>query len=363
MVGVLGVGIVVFPHAAAYPLQQYKAWIVEMCVILAARFILAHYALDVIKSGKSAKPLLNVEAFLCALTGLGWGLSIYVFDTQSMDQLFFIRLMILAAAMAFVMSSMTMFVRNFLAYILGIGFTVILFILSHDYIQQRNILLVCTFLYLLIIIFLAIINNRRIRAATLDHIAVLRLTKELNESLEKERIFNESMSKLVITDELTGIFNRRGTLNSLDVEVARSKRFGRPLSILMIDIDLFKHVNDTYGHAIGDTVLRAVADSIQNTLRDTDMLGRIGGEEFVAILPELEKNGAMDAAERLRECIEKNQMCFIDSQIPITISIGISFYRTNDDSLMLLERADKALYVAKKNGRNRFEIESPPLNN
>lgn len=167
----------------------------------------------------------------------------------------------------------------------------------------------------------------------------------------KERLF--LLEELATHDGLTGIFNRRHWIDLAEREFARTGRSGRPLSLLMIDVDHFKDFNDTWGHAMGDTVLRTITDSIAALLRTSDIFGRVGGEEFAIALPETDAESAALIAERLRLAVASATFA---GSVPISISLGLSAVGADDQCLSsLLRRADRALYLAKENGRNRVE--------
>lgn len=167
-----------------------------------------------------------------------------------------------------------------------------------------------------------------------------------------------------ITDPLTGISNRRQMMTEGAQAFCRAQRYNRPLSVLMFDIDHFKQVNDTYGHSMGDVTLCLLAGLCQQMVREVDLLGRIGGEEFLIILPDTPLAGAIALAERLRQAIE-NTIISTDDPVPhrstfrITISIGIATYCQALPNLeALLDNADSALYQAKRSGRNRVAVQS-----
>ena len=162
---------------------------------------------------------------------------------------------------------------------------------------------------------------------------------------------------LTITDELTGMYNRRHFENTFEREFMRSKRYGSKLSIAIIDIDLFKKINDTYGHLAGDYILSEVGFMISDNFRKTDMAFRYGGEEFVVILTETDANQAFIPLERLRKSIEENSFEKDGKNIKVTISIGISSdIEGSDTTDEFFEKADKALYEAKNSGRNKTVI-------
>ncbi|MEI7843834.1 MAG: sensor domain-containing diguanylate cyclase [Gallionellaceae bacterium] len=156
-------------------------------------------------------------------------------------------------------------------------------------------------------------------------------------------------------DYLTSLNNRRHFMHLAEVELSRSVRYKNSLSLFMMDIDFFKKVNDTYGHKAGDTVLIKLAEICRKTLREVDIVGRIGGEEFAVLLPETDKVMAVEVGERLRANIESTEVT-IESGLPInfTVSIGVTSLKAKDPHLdMLLSLADKALYEAKESGRNK----------
>jgi diguanylate cyclase (GGDEF)-like protein/PAS domain S-box-containing protein len=170
---------------------------------------------------------------------------------------------------------------------------------------------------------------------------------------ERKRM-EEELRLLAFTDSLTGVNNRRRFLDLARNELSRVARNARPYCFLILDIDHFKDVNDTYGHEYGDHVLKKLAAVCLRELRGTDIFGRIGGEEFAAVLIETAPAKAMEVAERLRESVANEPVERNGQSIPITISIGIGFRRDADDTFhAIMRRADKALYAAKTQGRNR----------
>jgi diguanylate cyclase (GGDEF)-like protein/PAS domain S-box-containing protein len=165
------------------------------------------------------------------------------------------------------------------------------------------------------------------------------------------------LKRLVITDDLTGLFNQRYFYTQLTKEIERSKRHNRPLSMLLIDIDLFKDFNDTYGHWEGDFVLKKIGEILLKNVRDIDMPFRYGGEEFTVILPDTNYEDAIIVAERVRKSVAQNVFYpfTLDGQPDIvskTVSIGITEFREQDDMKSFVKRTDNALYQAKKQGRN-----------
>jgi len=163
----------------------------------------------------------------------------------------------------------------------------------------------------------------------------------------------ENLKRSANEDYLTGLYNRRKIARELSKELGRSERYGRSFSIILVDIDDFKETNDTYGHNSGDAVLIKFAGIINKAVRDSDLTGRWGGEEFLVICPETDMNGAIALAEKIRSVVESSE--FINTG-KITASFGVTAYSDDEDIRSLIKRADDALYTAKNNGKNRVEI-------
>jgi diguanylate cyclase (GGDEF)-like protein len=156
--------------------------------------------------------------------------------------------------------------------------------------------------------------------------------------------------KLANADSLTGLFNRRKGWETLEFEITRAKRYDRPLSVIMLDIDHFKAINDKYGHVAGDGVLNEISKILQKNLRSTDILARWGGEEFIIISTETNLRNASQVAERLRLSIERDHLPKVDK---VTASFGVVEVEKEDDIASLMQRVDGRLYQAKASGRNR----------
>ena len=154
-------------------------------------------------------------------------------------------------------------------------------------------------------------------------------------------------------DPLTGLNNRFGLESVLDREIDLARRHETALSVLMIDADAFKAINDNYGHLVGDTALRTLADVIVRCMRDSDMVFRYGGEEFVVVLSNTAQPGAQNLAERIRGTTEQTAVAVERTKFNVTVSIGVATLAAGETQGVLLTRADQALYTAKRNGRNR----------
>lgn len=204
-----------------------------------------------------------------------------------------------------------------------------------DYDLALKISIAAIFLIILIIYW----NRKIIKANDLLKIA----KKDIEEK-------NKLLEKLSITDDLTKIYNRRKLDELLQNELNRCERFSHTFAVSILDIDYFKKINDTYGHQMGDKVLIEIAGILKTHIRKTDSVGRFGGEEFVIICPESDKNGTFELMENIRKSIADYDFQGIKN---VTASFGISLLRENDTVTSLLNRADKALYQAKTTGRNK----------
>jgi len=171
----------------------------------------------------------------------------------------------------------------------------------------------------------------------------------LKKEIKKRKILEKELKKLSISDSLTGIFNRYKIETSLKQQISYSKRHYTPLSIIFFDIDHFKKINDTYGHKTGDFVLKEMSKLVKNNLREYDIFGRWGGEEFIIILPNTTLSKATLVAEKLKNVIEKHKFKYIDH---LTCSFGVTEFITEDSLESFINRADTYMYEAKKRGRN-----------
>lgn len=191
----------------------------------------------------------------------------------------------------------------------------------------------------------------------------------VQEDVTEKKQLQEELEKLATTDALTGVYNRSHFLDCLNHELRRATRYRQTLSVLAFDLDHFKNVNDTYGHHGGDLALQGFTEVVQGELRESDFLGRLGGEEFSAVLVQTDEDGAQLLAERLRIAVERLQVSCDGKIIQFTVSIGVAEWNSKEsDTDELLKRADRALYAAKYAGRNQVKISKnedsvPPADN
>ncbi len=207
-------------------------------------------------------------------------------------------------------------------------------------------------------------NAPELLARVRTHLELKKTREELKAALYEQSRLIEKLEKLATTDPLTGIWNRRYLLSKAEYELDRAIRYQSPFSVLTIDLDKFKQINDLYGHALGDEVLIDVTKNILKLLRKVDCFGRMGGEEFAILLPETDILLAVNVAERIRQQIANLVFNTGDAVLQITSCIGVANYilgNKYETVDAILQRADKALYQAKKQGRDRvIAYESEP---
>ena len=183
--------------------------------------------------------------------------------------------------------------------------------------------------------------------------------RDLEQEVERRRELEDDLKRLANTDSLTGLLNRRQYLSLSNHEARRSSRSERPLTVCLFDLDHFKRINDEHGHDAGDAVLKAIAQAVSETVREIDIVGRYGGEEFTVTLPDTNMQAAGEVAERIREAIAGREVIYHGKPIHATATLGLAAVRDGEKTVeAALARADAALYRGKAAGRNRIERET-----
>lgn len=205
-----------------------------------------------------------------------------------------------------------------------------------------------------IVLFLFLLTSFIARSLLMQQELISReLEKHKNNLQGLVEMRTEQLEKLATIDDLTQTYNRRKFFELARYEIIRNERHQHPLSVIMIDIDHFKRVNDVHGHQAGDQTLQLFSSIITDIVRTTDIFGRIGGEEFALVLPETKKHAAKELAERIRQCIENTNFPNIKN---ITTSLGVTEFCQDDDFITIFSRADSAMYAAKESGRNKVVV-------
>jgi diguanylate cyclase (GGDEF)-like protein len=205
------------------------------------------------------------------------------------------------------------------------------------------------------------VQTRRLNAFEPAAITIFQtMAAQLSNAIANAKLYQE-VEQLAILDSLVGIYNRRHWFELTAREFYRAVRYQKPLSLILLDIDHFKQVNDTYGHPLGDEVLRSLSRICEKNIRTADLVGRYGGEEFLVVLPETDEVEAVQIAERLRLATEEMRVASKNEDVQVTISLGVATLVAEIDTNLeqLVKRADEALYQAKNSGRNRVVLSDP----
>jgi diguanylate cyclase (GGDEF)-like protein len=251
-------------------------------------------------------------------------------------------------------------------YLFHMSLDIIVILIVYFGIPNRLIFLIfTTILYSTSIIYLLLSSQTGISAAViftaifsllLVNVGGLYITRRMNLYKRKQFMISRELDKLASHDSLTGILNRRMFIELAEKELSRYKRYQNKFVLLIIDIDVFKNINDTYGHLEGDQVLKQLAEIVKNRMRSSDIFGRIGGDEFGIILIETSTDKVSDFTERIcKACRDSTTTTHDGKQIKFTVSVGMTETREDDNNLdLIMRRADIALYQAKQAGRDRF---------
>ncbi len=202
----------------------------------------------------------------------------------------------------------------------------------------------------------AILNDELEARVAIRTAELKRINEMLLAEIEERKRIEKQLHHLATTDPLTGAFNRRYFFELAEQEFDRSQRHSRGISIILFDVDHLKAINDTHGHIVGDQLLKTIAERFNSHLRQMDIFGRFGGDEFVILLPETNINQARQAAERLHKIVTSDPVETFRGKIPIQISIGVSSLENSDDMEKLLIKTDQALYEAKESGRDQVVV-------
>lgn len=186
--------------------------------------------------------------------------------------------------------------------------------------------------------------------------SILTMAQELEALINQLKEEKDKLENMAYTDPLTGLSNRRLFMEETKRLVELARRHGEPLSIIMLDVDNFKRINDEYGHDVGDIVLQKLAEVIKKNIRSSDVAARYGGEEFIVALPKTDERGALLVAERIRQDFKRTKVKLNSEEVGTTVSIGVASYGNGDDLDTLIKKADEALYEAKRSGKDRVVI-------
>ncbi len=309
------------------------------------------------------------QHFLHAIAGLAWGFSVFFFVRPGDVVAELVTYVFLVAVSASCVTALSPFRTAVLLFTVGVWIPpMVMMGMAGDVLHWQLLLGAMALLgvqnlfawlanrQLLEGIEQAVSNRRLNEALLLTRDELHRANRDLEAKNRELTGMTQRLRELAMHDDLTGSFNRRYLISQIEEEIAVCARHGLVATLLMLDLDHFKKINDEYGHLPGDAVLREVTEIVQSTLRDSDVFARYGGEEFVAILRMTGSDEAKALAERLRHKIALHVFQVFPERRQITVSIGVAEYQIGDSADTWLERADSALYQAKASGRDRVMV-------
>jgi len=340
----LTVVVVMVTHWTAQPLLPLMVWVVVTSGALVLRAVSAHLyiQLDAASRKRWYPWCYGAQWVGFIVTAVVWVLSLSMLGSGELDTLFHVRTIFVIAVLSLYVSAIGIDRWLYACFVLTmvVGFWLDLVIYYPQYLIDMPSTPVALALYGLFLLARSRSEQRRLHASIKAQMAQSLLLKELSAQANR--------------DALTGTNNRGHIESELRRLIKLEERRPKQLSVLLLDVDHFKRINDTHGHDAGDVVLRQLVQTAQHTLRDTDILGRWGGEEFLAILPDTDVTAAMEVAERLRLAMADMKLSSAVGQpFQITVSIGVAQHRAGETSDIVTKHADLALYVAKEEGRNR----------
>lgn len=350
-------------HWQAVARLNVAAWLICMFLVQLTRLALARRHLDPGASADTLHRRRLLRVVINVLNGAGWASIWFVLDTGRLDFLFMYRFGVLSAALGVTVNSLNVVLPVYLGFVTPlVTITAAYLFMDAAYLSasQRASIAIGVFVYVALLMATARSANRMSRRAFEQSFEREAALHEARASAERElalrerlQLANERLTVLASHDALTGLFNRRHLVDELERRVRTLARHQSGFAVVSLDVDHFKSVNDSLGHQVGDLVLKGAAREISARLRDIDIFGRWGGEEFLCILPHTSFAEAVACAERLRERLASVPLIESDTDMRVTASFGVAVCRAGEDIDALIARVDHALYGAKKTGRNR----------
>lgn len=370
LLGFLPVLLVAWAHWDAQPLNRLLYWSGGVLLVLVYRFAVAHtFLMQPQVQSARLRVWFVLEWFSAILMASAWVLSITLLGSGQVDTLFFLRLTCLVGLASFLLSALGIDLRLYASFmVITVGGTLVL--LHRDFphfVAEMPVVTTGLIVYGLMLLVRSRGEHRRAREWISARLAQRNLMEQLNRTILQEQATHETLraqslelehtnrqlNQLAIRDGLTGAYRRGHIEGELRRLVKGMQRKPAEFSVLLMDIDLFKRVNDLHGHAVGDEVLRRLSALMQKTLRGSDLFGRWGGEEFVVLMPESGIAEAVEAADRVRAAVHSMEFEGDGSRFRVTVSIGVAQLEPAETAETLIQRVDKALYAAKHAGRDR----------
>lgn len=377
LVGTFPVLLIIWSHWNAQPCSQLLLWAVLALLVLGYRMGVAHLYIGAqVQLQQRLRLWFWLEWLGSILLAAVWVAGISMIGTGQVDALFYLRLIFIIALVSFVLSALGVELRLYASFMLTAVLGTLWQLHAHyaSFVQELPMVYAAFVVYALMLLVRSRGEHRRTLEWVRARLTQRLLLDQLNQTIRQELLMHETLrikslelessnrklGELAIRDGLTGAFRRGHIENELRRLVKGLRRRPGDLSVQMLDLDFFKRVNDTHGHAAGDEVLRRVAAAVQDTVRGSDLFGRWGGEEFIVLLPDTTLAQALEAAERIRLAVHRLEFRGEEGAVfNITVSIGVAEYDGDESADTLAQRADKALYAAKRAGRNRVMAYEP----
>jgi diguanylate cyclase (GGDEF)-like protein len=349
------------------PNVQAAYWMLLMAIIFPLEYVSRHWLKPKSEVQNAFTGMVFVPILFAVFRGSGWGLGGYLFFEEQLEYEMFLAMLLCCVSVfgAALLSSYLLSAVLFIVCVLAPSIA----LLVQSAVPFFHVLGFAGMAYCGIAIGFAVLTNRMaLKAFRLNdkNIELIDALQESNRELEtKNQELNFAMSTIVeiaTRDELTGCYNRRYMMDSLRQELAVSQRDSRPFTFLLIDVDHFKKINDSYGHLVGDRVLAGIAQTLELTVRNMDTLARFGGEEFACMLPGTTAEDAAFLADRIRQAIASQSVAYNGAPLKVTVSIGVAQWLFDESIESVIHRADLGLYAAKAKGRNCVVTDnsSPP---
>lgn len=377
LVGFLPVFLIVWSHWNAQPPARLLLWAAAAWLTLGFRVVIAHLYLSEPQVQEArGRVWYWLEWLGSAGLALVWVGSLTMVGTGQIDPLFYLRLIFLVALVAFLLSALGIDTRLYASFmgILVVGVVLQLNLHYPTFVRELPVVNYAFGVYAVMLLVRSRGEQRRarewVRARLTQRLLLDQLNQTIRQELQMHEVLrmktleleqtNRKLNELATHDSLTGAFRRGHIEGELRRQVKALERHPGDFSVMLLDIDFFKRVNDLHGHAVGDEVLRKLAIQVQSTLRASDLFGRWGGEEFIVLMPGTGLMQAVEAAERVRAAL--HALVFVGEgggPFGITVSVGVAQLQAQESADLLTQRADKALYAAKHSGRDRVLAYEP----
>jgi len=356
VVGIPAVLTVVWMHWGHMADSLVLGWMGFMLAIMAVRLLLGWHWQSVQDDSAQWRKALDWRMLVSGVYGLGWGGSMLVLNTGNLDVLTAFKVGTLTAALGIMLNSMSVVFSVYLAFLVPCWLSLIVYIFfASGFLTPQDAMIcgVAVTIFGVVLIGSSFSIARLTRMFFLSKFGMDEALVETRASHARETALSQKLAEQARRDALTGAYNRRHLGEQLDYQIAAFLRNRQPFSVVLIDIDHFKKINDNHGHDVGDVVLKGVTQVMTQALREVDVFGRWGGEEFLCILPYTDRDDANRCAERLRQCLKGANFGEGSAGLRVTASFGVATSQDGDGVDDIVKRCDLALYRAKSEGRDR----------